>query len=455
MKDNLPTVSVLGTGYVGLTTATLLAEAGYKVYAIDVNEERLQVIREGRSFFFEAGIDPLIKHAVDAGLLIPTSSYADGIPHSQFVFSSVGTPDNPDGSSNLTYVFSAAEEAAKHMKPGTVYIQKSTVPVGTGTRVEALFKDLGKDITYLSNPEFLREGTAISDTLWFDRIVVGGENKKAVNSAMDLYKTIDKHRDTIASRAGLTGPADHHGHYISTNRNSAELIKVTSNAFLALKISFANSIAKLADETGADVNEVMDAVGADKRIGRAFLNAGRGYGGGCFPKDVSGLISSATDYGVDLGIMTAAADLNETMPGYIANKAQELLGSLQGKKVAVLGLAFKAGTSDARKSPGVKLANILHKNGASVNTYDPEANHEAKGDLRKGVKTCPSAIECVKDADAVFIATDWPELIEIDLDKVAKNMSGDLFVDAVNSYTISDVEDAGLRYTGVGRDGAK
>lgn len=446
------TITVIGTGYVGLTTATLLAEAGYTVYALDINQERLDAIRKGRSFFYEAGIDPLVKHAVDSGKLIPTDSYAKAIPSSGYVFSCVGTPDNPDGSSNLSYVFSAAEEAAKHMQPGTIYIQKSTVPVGTGQQVEKLFKELGKRITYLSNPEFLREGTAISDTLWFDRIVVGGEDAKAVESAMDLYRTIEKHRDTIANRAGLTGPVDHDGHYIGTNRNSAELIKVTSNAFLALKISFANSIAKLADETGADVNEVMDAVGADKRIGRAFLSAGRGYGGGCFPKDVSGLISSATDYGVDLGIMTAAADLNETMPGYIANKAQEALGgSLKAKKVAVLGLAFKPGTSDARKSPGVKLANILSKNGADVRAYDPQANQEAKDDLRKGITICSSAEECVKQVDAVFIATGWPEFIEYDLTELAKNMKGKLFVDAVNSFDTRAISGASLKYIGVGR----
>ena len=446
------TISVIGTGYVGLTTAVLLAEAGYKVYAVDINPKRIEAVNAGKSFFYEEGIEPLIEHAVKAGDLIATSSYEDCIPDSQFVFSSVGTPDNPDGSSNLSFVFSAATEAAKYMRPGTIYIQKSTVPVGTGERIETMFKELKKDVTYLSNPEFLREGTAILDTLWFDRIVVGGRDKKAIDKVIDLYRSIEKHRDNIAARAGLAGSNGHESHYISTNRNSAELIKVTANAFLALKISFANSIAKLADHTGADINEVMDAVGADRRIGRAFLNAGRGYGGGCFPKDVSGLISSATDHGVDLSIMTAAAELNDTMPGYIANKAQEALnGSLENKKVAVLGLAFKAGTSDARRSPGVKLANILAHSGADVSVFDPQANHEAAEDLRKDIAIKDSLQKAVEGTDAVFITTDWPEFLRLEINDLSKIMQGKLFVDAVNGFDIDDVTSVGLQYVGVGR----
>jgi UDPglucose 6-dehydrogenase len=285
--------------------------------------------------------------------------------------------------------------------------------------------------------------------------VIGGHGKKAIDKVMGLYKDIEKHRGSIASRAGISGPEDHEGHYIVTNRNSAELIKVTANAFLALKISFANSIAKLADHTGADVVEVMDAVGADHRIGRAFLNAGRGYGGGCFPKDVSGLISSGTEHGVDLAVMTAAAELNETMPGYIANKAKEFLGDLKGKRAAVLGLAFKAGTSDSRRSPGVKLANILGHDGAHVSAYDPEANGEAREDLRKSVKICDSIKQAVSGADAIFITTEWPQFLEMDLSKLAKSMRGKLFVDGMNIFDPLEVSQSGLQYVGVGRNGGQ
>lgn len=441
------TITILGAGYVGLTTATLFANSGFKVYLIEPNEKRLKAIKSGKSFFFETGLDSLVEEAVKAKALLPSISYKDSIPVSSFVFSCVGTPDNPDGSSNLDYVFSAAEETAKYIRPGSIYIQKSTVPVGTGRKVSKLFKN---SISYVSNPEFLREGSALSDSLYFDRVVVGSNDKDATNKIIELYKTVEKNRDKIAKTAGIKeGSKD--GKYISTSLDSAELIKVTSNAFLALKISFANSIAKLADHTGADINEVMDAVGADKRIGRAFLNAGRGYGGGCFPKDVSGLISSANEHGVDLQIMTAAADVNESMPGYIASKAQEELDGLKDKKLAVLGLAFKSGTSDARRSPGVKLANILSRSGAKVNAYDPKANEEAKEELRKDITLCASAEEAITKVDGVFIATDWPEFKSLDVEDTASLMSGSLLIDTMNCIQPSEAKKAGLKYIGVGR----
>lgn len=443
------TVTVIGTGYVGVTTTAILANAGYKVYAVDVSDERLQALREGRSFFYEEGLNPLIAKAVKDGNIIPTLSYEDSIPNSSFIFSCVGTPDNPDGSSNLTYIFDAAKEAAKHTKPGSIYIQKSTVPVGTGREVMKTFE--GKEVAYVSNPEFLREGTALFDTLYFDRVVVGGDDKPAVAKVLDLYKEVEKNREDIAALVNIKAK-DIRGKYISTALDSAELIKVTANAFLALKISFANSIAKLADKTEADVVEVMDAVGADARIGRAFLNAGRGYGGGCFPKDVSGLINSSLVYGVDMPIMVAATEINNTMADYIADKAAQTTGSLKDRKVAVLGLAFKAGTSDARKSPGIKLANILAKSGAKVAAYDPEANHEAKKSLDSQVNLTDSIESACKDAEAVFIATDWQQFKDMDFSSLAKDMSGDLIVDCMNCLDSSAIKEAGLKYIGVGRD---
>ncbi len=443
------TIAVIGTGYVGVTTSAILANAGYKVYALDISEDRLQALREGRSFFYEEGINPLIKTAVDNGNLIPTTSYEEAVSNSKFVFSCVGTPDRPDGSSNLDYVFAAAEECAKYIKPGSIYIQKSTVPVGTGRKVSETFKD--KSVAYTSNPEFLREGTAVLDTLFFDRIVVGGADKEAVKQVLDLYQEVEKNQKEIAKLAGLQ-PKEVKGEYIATNLDSAELIKVTSNAFLALKISFANSIAQLADKTDADVVEVMHAAGADPRIGRAFLNAGRGYGGGCFPKDVRGLISSAESFGVDLQIMKAADSLNRQMPEYIVSKAAQKTGDFKGKRAAVLGLSFKAGTSDARKSPGVKIANLLAGTGASVNAYDPEANGEAKEDLTDSVNLVESAEEAVKDAEIIFVATDWPEFKEINLNELKSAMTGSLLVDCMNIYDPEKALAAGLEFIGVGRN---
>jgi len=445
-------ITIIGAGYVGVSTAALLSNCGYKVYLIDTNQDRLDSIASGKSFFFEEGMDPLIAAGVQSKTLIPTSSYKEAVPHSTFIFSCVGTPDNPDGSSNLTYVFAAAETAAGLMKPGTIYIQKSTVPVGTGQKVSAAIAKKQPDFSYVSNPEFLREGTALQDSLYFDRVVVGGESHQANQAVLDIYVSVETARDKLAKQAGIeTGHTN--GAYIETNLSGAELVKVTANAFLALKISFANSIAKLADQAGADIIEIMDAVGSDRRIGRAFLNASRGYGGGCFPKDVSGLISSAEEHGVDLSIMNAATDVNDSMAGYIANKAKDILGTVEGKRIAILGLAFKAGTSDARRSPGVKLANILDKRGATIHCYDPEATDEAKEDLRKGVQVHDSIKAAVQDADAVFVATDWPLFVKYRLPELRKHMKGTLLVDCMNAYDISEVEAAGLHYMGVGRNG--
>jgi UDPglucose 6-dehydrogenase len=446
----LKTITVLGAGYVGLTTAALLAHAGYKVYVIEPNEKRLNVIKQGRSFFYEEGLDPVIKAALDAGTFIPTNSYEESVPSSSIVFSCVGTPDNPDGSSNLSYVFGAAEQAVGLMQPGTVYVQKSTVPVRTGERVEALFEEKGVDVAYVSNPEFLREGTALYDTLFFDRVVAGGKDTAAVNRILDVYRDLESVRETIAKLASVESHA-RKGKYISTNLNSAELIKVTANAFLALKISFANSIAKLADKVDADVVEVMDAVGADERIGRAFLNAGRGYGGGCFPKDVSGLISSGLDNGVDLEVMQAAQEVNRSMPGYVVEKLKNALGSLEGKKVAVLGLAFKAGTSDVRKSPGVAIANVLSQQNAVVTAYDPQANEEAEEDLLRSVDLVNDWKQAAVDSDAVIFATEWAQFKDIPVTELRDVLHGTDVVDAVNILNKQEVEKAGLRCIGVGR----
>ncbi|MGH7195560.1 MAG: UDP-glucose dehydrogenase family protein [Candidatus Saccharimonadales bacterium] len=405
-----PNVTIIGAGYVGLPTAALLANCGYKVNLLEIDDKRLSAIKQGNSFFYEAGLNELIKSAYKSGNFIATSSYDEAIPGSDIVFSCVGTPDNQDGSSNLSYVFDAATSAAKLMRPKTIFVQKSTVPVGTGQKIEQVFDKLGKQINYVSNPEFLREGSAIADSLWADRIVAGCDNSTA-GQVISLYKSIEQSQNRLAKLAGVSAPSHPQPtNYITTARNSAELIKVSANAFLALKISFANSIAKLADLASADVNEVMDGIGSDKRIGRAFLNAGRGYGGGCFPKDVSGLMRSAEEYGVDMEIMSAATKVNNSMPHYIINKAENRLGgSWTGKKICVLGLAFKAGTSDVRRSPAIIIANTLAQKGASVSAYDPEAMPEAASKLDPKIKLATSSTEALAAASYVFIATDWPE----------------------------------------------
>jgi UDPglucose 6-dehydrogenase len=448
-----PTITILGTGYVGLTTAALFAAAGMKTYVVDPNPARLESVRNGKSFFYEEGLDPVVADGVAKGLLIPTDSYEASVPNSDVIISSVGTPDNPDGSSNLSYIFAAATEAAKYLKHNAVYVQKSTVPVGTGAKVKQLFAQAGSPAAYISNPEFLRESTALRDSLWFDRIVVGGDNNEALEKVMDVYRQVEQSRDTIANLAGIAAPAQLPAStYIKVNLESAELIKVVSNAFLALKISFSNSIAVLADKVHADVVEVMDAVGADARIGRAFLNAGRGYGGGCFPKDVSGLISAGLEQGVNLEIMRAVQAVNESMPGYIIEKLQDSLGgSFRNRTIAVLGLAFKAGTSDARRSPGITFVNALITRGARVQAFDPQAREEASHMVDKAAVLAPTIEEALAGADGVIIATDWPEFVAYDVTEYAGKMSGKIFVDAMNRFDPQAAGQAGLTYIGVGR----
>ena len=449
MKNEVKKIAVIGSGYVGTTTAAFLANAGYEVVALDIDSKKVDTLNSGKSPFYEIGLDELISSGVNKKTLLATASYEEAITDADIVISCVGTPDNPDGSSNLEYVFSAAKTAAPFLKNGAVYVQKSTVPVGTGRKV---IKLLPTHAYYVSNPEFLREGTAVYDTLLFDRIVVGGEHTDALEKVQELYKAIQNSASEISKTCGgIAGDEvkDHSGKYISTTLESAELIKVTANAFLALKISFANSIAKLSDETGADVNGVIDGIGADKRIGRAFLNAGRGYGGGCFPKDVSGLISSALEYGVDMPIMTAATDVNESMAGYIVEKTKKQLDNLSGKRVAVLGLAFKSGTSDARKSPAVKIANFLKSEGAIVSAYDPEANHEAREDLDKEIRLYDSVEQALGNVEMVFVATDWPEFKDLAWLKDSGKLKA--VVDCMNCLNKDILEEQNITYIGVGR----
>jgi len=447
------TVTVLGSGYVGLTAAALFAASGIKTYIVDPNQERLDTIRQGKSFFYEVGLDALISKAIKDGNLLPTQSYSESVAKSSLVFSAVGTPDNPDGSSNLTYVFAAAKEAMLYMPDGTVYVQKSTVPVGTGQKIIELFKTSTTRLSYVSNPEFLREGCALQDSLWFDRIVVGGTNQEALKRIMALYKHIHEARLQLQTLSDIKPPKQVRAEsYITTSLPSAELIKVTSNAFLSLKISFANSIAKLADKVGADITEVMSAVGADTRINPAFFNAGRGYGGGCFPKDVSGLIAAGLEYGVAMPILEASQAVNASMPGYIIEKLQLACGkSLKGCKVAVLGLAFKADTSDVRRSPGIAIANKLAKSGALVTCYDPEAMSEAKLELLSTVKLMASAKEALEHAEAVVIATDWQEFKDITAQQYASLLKKGILVDAVNCFNAVVVRKTGIHYIGVGR----
>jgi UDPglucose 6-dehydrogenase len=440
-------IVIIGSGYVGTTAAALFSVSGHNVTAIDLDPKKVETINSGKAPFYEAGVNEIISAGLERGTLVATSEYETAVSAADIVFSCVGTPDNPDGSSNLAYIFGSAKEASKYLKKGAIFVQKSTVPVGTGREVTKL---LPEGVSYVSNPEFLRESTAVYDTLMFDRIVAGGEDEEANEAILDLHRTVENHFEDISRISGIAYTSGHTGSYLSTRLESAELIKVTSNAFLALKISFANSIAQLSDATGANVQEVMSIVGEDQRIGKAFFSAGRGYGGGCFPKDVSGLISSAKGFNVDMPIMEAASTVNDRMPAYIIDKLTTQYDSLKNIKIAVLGLAFKSGTSDARRSPAIQLANLLVEKGAIVTAFDPQANHEAKSDLSSSVTVANSHEDAVAEARIVVIATDWPEFEAVSAwTPNATNL--ELLVDAVNCVDLGEVKQLGIRYIGVGR----
>jgi len=440
-------VAVIGSGYVGTTAAAIFANSGHSVVALDIDQAKVDAVNSGQAPFYEAGLNELLANAVNSKQLSATADYQKAIKDADIILSAVGTPDKPDGSSNLDYIFAAAKKAAKHLKPGAIYVQKSTVPVGTGRQIVELLPD---SVHYLSNPEFLRESTAVIDTLLFDRVVVGGESQTAVDKLFKFHQSVEKHAKQIATIAGLEDKLleieENEGEYIAATLESTELIKVSANAFLAMKISFANSIAKLCDQTGADITEVMTAVGRDSRIGGAFLNAGRGYGGGCFPKDVSGLIASAQSNGVDLSIMTSTQLVNESMPGYIITKTSGKIGGYEDKTIAVLGLAFKSGTSDTRKSAGIKIANKLIDLGATVRVYDPEANDEATPELADTIAISASAETAVESSDAVFVTTDWPEFNDLLL-----SITDTIVVDCMNTYDPGSLQSS-VNYVGVGRD---
>ena len=455
-------IAIVGIGYVGLSFAAVLSNCGYKVYAFDVDKEKVETLNSGRAHFTEKGLDKLIASGVKKGNLIGTTSYNEYLPLADIIFSCVGTPDLPDGSSNLNYIFDVAKIVGELAKDGVVYVQKSTVPVGTGRQVMKIVQEVNPKLnfSYVSNPEFLSEGSAVYDTFMTDRVVLGSDDPKAIDYVLGLYKSIQETSNLVnlkdVSDFAHVYRAKQNGHQesfkeVKTSLESAELIKVTSNALLSLKISFANSIALLCDEVGVDINEVMDGVGTDKRIGRSFLYAGRGYGGGCFPKDVRGLISVAKKHKVELPIMEASVAVNDDMPRVIIEKIKKKLGKLGGKKVALLGLSFKPGTSDVRRSPALKIAELLIKEGCFVFAYDPAAMEEAKKEVGDKIIFMASTQDALSDCDFVCIATEWPEFTEFDYSKYADKISDKLIVDCQNRVDKEKLKEKGFEYIGVGR----
>ena len=432
-------ISVIGTGYVGLVSGACFAEFGWEVTCIDKSRERIDALVQGNIPIYEPGLDDLVRRNVKEGRLSFSLEYAPHVENSDAVFIAVGTPSRRgDGHADLSYVYAAAQEIAAHLTGYTVVVDKSTVPVGTARVVEGIIRKANSDADFdiASNPEFLREGSAIGDFMRPDRVVIGVESERAQNLLKELYRPLYL----------LETPM------VLTNLETAELIKYASNAFLAAKISFINEISALCEKTGADIKAISKGMGLDKRIGSKFLHAGPGYGGSCFPKDVSALIRIFHDNGLEPKILEAVTQVNQNQKLRMALKVKDLLGhNLTQKTIAVLGLTFKPETDDMREAPSLVILPELINAGAHIKACDPQGVKEARKLLPASVEYVDSPYEAALDADALIILTEWNQFRALDLEKLKSQMKGNLFADFRNIYNRELAEKAGFTYIGVGR----
>lgn len=429
------TITFVGHGYVGLVTAAVFADFGNTVYVIGHTAGKIEKLKKGIIPIFEPGLTELVRKNINAGRLIFTLDYKPAVADSEIVFIAVGTPPTKTGDADLSTVLSVAEDIGKNLEGYTIVATKSTVPTGTNKKVQRILeesKPKGAEVSYASVPEFLREGTAIDDTTHPDRIIIGTEDAKAQELLIRLHEPV---------KAPI----------FLTNFETAELIKYAANSFLALKISYANAIAKLSEMLGADGLKVLEGIGMDKRIGSLFLSPGPGYGGSCFPKDVRALISIAKDNGYPLSLLEEVENINHQMRREIVIKARKILGELRGKKIGVLGLAFKPNTDDMRDAPAIDIISLLVNDGALITVYDPEAEENAKPLLPDNVKYAKDSYGAVKDAELLIILTDWNEFKEIDLSELKSKMKSHNIIDARNIYDPAEVKELGFGYVGVGR----
>ncbi|KAA0206721.1 UDP-glucose/GDP-mannose dehydrogenase family protein [Candidatus Uhrbacteria bacterium] len=425
-------VAVIGTGYVGLVSGACLAELGHRVTCVDVDPAKIEKLRQGVMPIYEPGLEELVKRNVANGRLSFTTQYEDAVPEAEFVSIAVGTPSAEDGSADLQYVFKAAEMIGKYLKRYAVVADKSTVPVGTAERVGGIIRSVySGEFDVISNPEILREGHAVSDFLNPTRIIIGSPSERAADVALKLYSFLDCPKLVMSPR-------------------SAELTKYAANAFLATKISYINEIAHLAEELGADIEEVAAGIGSDPRIGKDFLRAGLGWGGSCFPKDVRAIRHTASAVGHDMPIVSAALEMNARAKQRVVSRIENALGDLKGKRVALLGLSFKNNTDDTRESAALELARRFLDAGASVSAFDPAAViYDA--DLEANIDRKTSAMDALHEADALILATEWDEFRSLDLAEAKQKMKGNLIMDARNLLDPEQVKKFGFVYLCVGR----
>ncbi len=431
-------VTMIGTGYVGLVSGACFADFGHTVTCVDKDAGKIARLQKGEIPIFEPGLDELVKDKVEQGRLFFTTDPSQAIRDADAVFIAVGTPSRRgDGHADLSYVYAAAEEIAGLMSGYTVVVTKSTVPVGTGDEVEKIIRQKRPDAEFavVSNPEFLREGAAINDFKRPDRVVVGTDDERARERMRDLYRPLFLNETPM----------------IFTARRTSELIKYAANAFLAMKITFINEVADLCDEVGANVQEVARGIGLDNRIGRKFLNAGPGYGGSCFPKDTLALMKTARDAGAPIELIETTVRVNSARKQKMAQKILAALdGNVKGKTIAVLGLTFKPNTDDMRDAPALDIVPTLQAEGAKVRAFDPEGMHEAKSML-KDVAFATGPYDCVQNADAVVIITEWDQFRALDLDRMKDALKTPIVVDLRNIYRPEEMRAKGFKYVSVGR----
>ena len=432
-------IVVIGTGYVGLVSGTCFSEFGFDVTCVDKDAEKIARLSQGDIPIYEPGLDELVRRNVEAGRLHFTTDLGAHVPLADVIFIAVGTPTRRgDGHADLSYVFAAAEEVAENLSGYSVVVTKSTVPVGTGRRVEAAIsaKNPEADFDVASNPEFLREGSAITDFMRPDRVVVGTSKPRAIEVMRQLYRPLYLIETPI----------------LFAKLETAELIKYAANAFLAVKISFINQIADLCEEVGANVHEVAKGMGLDKRIGAKFLHAGPGYGGSCFPKDTLALVKTAEMHHVDLPMVEGVVRYNDARKMAMADRIKKALGGdVTGKKIAILGLAFKPETDDMRDSPALSILPQLVADGAQITAYDPAAMTEAKPLLPAAISYVMNAQDTLVEADCVVVITEWNEFRALSPDMFAQAMSGRVIVDLRNLYDGQQMREAGFAYHSIGR----
>jgi len=461
-------VCVIGTGYVGLVTGACLAHIGHHVICVDNNEEKVKLMKAGQSPIFEPGLSEIMQSAIETGYIEFTTDLGAGVAHGEILFIAVGTPPLPTGESDTRYVEAVARGIGTHLDSGyKVIVNKSTVPIGSGDWVRMIVLDgiaerqkvlvgaggvkseeavldkiAGFDI--ISNPEFLREGSAVYDTFNPDRIVVGSNNPKAIAMMQELYAP-------IVARKYAEDPSLPSVPVVVTDINSAEMIKYAANAFLATKISFINEVANICDRVGADVTQVAKGIGLDSRIGNKFLQAGIGWGGSCFPKDVSALIHTADDYGYEAHLMKAAVSVNLRQRLIAVEKLQHVLKILKGKTVGLLGLTFKPDTDDMRDAPALNLIEHLNRLGTKVKAYDPIVSQTGMRHGLSGVLVETDPERLADGCDALVLVTDWQQFRNLDYGKMATLMNNPVMIDGRNFLDREELQEAGFQYVGVGR----